>query len=98
MGGKGLARFNACPHGHFPTVDGKWVAIACTNDKMFARLAGVMGKPELAAADMYQTVNSRLQASEKVDHLVRDWCLHHDQAKVVSLCEVGEVPLRPCPV
>lgn len=25
----------ACPYGHFPTKDGKWVAIACTTDKLF---------------------------------------------------------------
>jgi crotonobetainyl-CoA:carnitine CoA-transferase CaiB-like acyl-CoA transferase len=40
---------HAVPHNHYPTGDGKWVAIACTNDKMFARLAEVMGRPELAA-------------------------------------------------
>ena len=37
---EGAGTRNACPHGHFPTRDGKWVAIACTTDKMFARLAG----------------------------------------------------------
>ena len=39
----------ACPHGHFPTKDGKWVAISCATDKLFARLAKAMGRPELAA-------------------------------------------------
>ena len=94
-GRQGVGTVNACPHGHFPTADGKWVAIACTNDKMFARLAEVMQAPELAGPDLYQSVKSRLQASEKVDHLVRDWCLRHDQASVVSMCEVGEVPCGP---
>jgi succinyl-CoA:(S)-malate CoA-transferase subunit B len=36
---------SGCPYGHFPTKDGKWVAIACTTDKMFARLADAMGPP-----------------------------------------------------
>ena len=40
---------SGCPYGHFPTKDGKWVAIACTTDKMFARLADAMGRPELAS-------------------------------------------------
>ncbi|MCH7832347.1 MAG: CoA transferase, partial [Proteobacteria bacterium] len=37
-GPEGTGTLNACPHGHFPTKDGKWVAIACTTDKRFPRL------------------------------------------------------------
>ena len=39
---EGAGTRNSCPHGHFPTGDGKWIAIACTTDKMFARLARAM--------------------------------------------------------
>jgi crotonobetainyl-CoA:carnitine CoA-transferase CaiB-like acyl-CoA transferase len=35
----------ACPHGHFATKDGKWVAISCATDKLFARLATADGTP-----------------------------------------------------
>src|SRR6056297_3307068 len=31
---EGIGTLNACPHGHFMCGDGKWVAIACTSDKM----------------------------------------------------------------
>jgi crotonobetainyl-CoA:carnitine CoA-transferase CaiB-like acyl-CoA transferase len=44
---------SSTPHNHYPTRDGKWVAIACTNDKMFERLANVMAQPELARDDQY---------------------------------------------
>ena len=43
----GPGTVNAVPHSHYPTADGKWVAIACTNDKIFQRLAELMGRPEL---------------------------------------------------
>ncbi len=43
----------ACPYGHFPTKDGKWVAIACATDKLFERLAEAMGRPELASHSIY---------------------------------------------
>jgi crotonobetainyl-CoA:carnitine CoA-transferase CaiB-like acyl-CoA transferase len=33
----GADTYNSVPHSHYPTRDGQWVAIACTNDKMFAR-------------------------------------------------------------
>jgi succinyl-CoA:(S)-malate CoA-transferase subunit A len=43
---EGSGSFIACPHGHFRTRDDKWIAIACTTDKMFERLAMTMGRPE----------------------------------------------------
>ena len=89
-GRQGAGTVNACPHGHFPTRDDKWVAIACTNDKMFARLAEVMAQPGLAQT--YGTVARRLAAQDIVDGLVRDWCLMHDQADIVALCDAGQVP------
>ena len=45
---EGMGTKLACPHGHFHTEDDKWVSIACTSDRMFERLAKVMGSPELA--------------------------------------------------
>jgi crotonobetainyl-CoA:carnitine CoA-transferase CaiB-like acyl-CoA transferase len=50
---EGAGTRNACPHGHFPTCDGKWIAIACTTDKMFARLAHAMGRPDLATSEAF---------------------------------------------
>jgi crotonobetainyl-CoA:carnitine CoA-transferase CaiB-like acyl-CoA transferase len=39
----GADTVNVCPHSHYGTSDGKWIAIACSNDQMFARLADAMG-------------------------------------------------------
>ncbi|MBN9276024.1 MAG: CoA transferase, partial [Hyphomicrobium sp.] len=43
----GADTVNAVPHSHYETKDGRWVALACSSDKMFERLATVMGQPEL---------------------------------------------------
>ena len=37
----GPAMKNALPHSHYQTKDGRWIAIACTNDKIFGRDAAV---------------------------------------------------------
>ena len=38
------------PHNHYQARDGSWIAIACTNDRMFERLTvDAMGQPELRA-------------------------------------------------
>ena len=56
------AHHEACPYGHFPTRDGKWVAIACTTDKLFARLAEAMGRSELASSSLYGEQKTRWKA------------------------------------
>jgi crotonobetainyl-CoA:carnitine CoA-transferase CaiB-like acyl-CoA transferase len=45
---QGADTVNVVPHSHYQTGTGEWVAIACTSDKMFARIAAAMGRPELA--------------------------------------------------
>ena len=91
-GRQGIHTINACPHGHFQCSDDKWVAIACTNNKMFNRLAVAMGQPELAAADRYQTVQSRLQDEHTVNDIVQNWAGALTQAEVQTACNAGEVP------
>ena len=92
---EGIGTRNACPHGHFPTKDGKWVAIACTTDKMFARLARAMRRPELAAADAYGLQPRRLAARETVDRLVAAWTGSLARVEVMARCLAEEVPAGP---
>ena len=46
----GSAAESAAPHNHYQSRDGRWIAVACTNDRMFARLAKAMGTPDLVDA------------------------------------------------
>lgn len=92
---EGAGTRNACPHGHFPTRDGKWVAIACTTDKMFARLAEAMGRPELAGADAFGRQERRLAAREAVIALVGGWTGSLDREALMELCLAAEVPIGP---
>ncbi|MCZ6557219.1 MAG: CoA transferase [SAR324 cluster bacterium] len=86
---------HAVPHNHYPTGDGKWVAIACTNDKMFARFAQVMGRPELAGEDMYGLQDKRRAAQQEVEVLVNDWTKSQTQAELLEKCTAGAVPSGP---
>ncbi|SVC15364.1 uncharacterized protein METZ01_LOCUS268218, partial [marine metagenome] len=56
----GLGTANVCPHGHFECGDGKWVAIACTSDKMWLRMAEVLGRPKLGPDPRYKTAANRV--------------------------------------
>jgi crotonobetainyl-CoA:carnitine CoA-transferase CaiB-like acyl-CoA transferase len=92
---EGAGTRNACPHGHFPTRDGKWVAIACTTDKMFARLAEAMDRPQLAEAAAFGRQERRLAAREAVIAMVGAWTGSLDRDEVMARCLAAEVPIGP---
>ncbi|HEU5320600.1 MAG TPA: CaiB/BaiF CoA-transferase family protein [Methylomirabilota bacterium] len=82
------------PHNHYRTRDGRWIAIACTNDRMFERLAGgAMKRPELLAA--FASVADRLRRRGEVDGLVQQWVAEHDAVDVLARLERAEVPSSP---
>ncbi|MCX7172716.1 MAG: CoA transferase [Proteobacteria bacterium] len=83
---------NACPHSHYQSGDGQWVAIACTSDRMFARLAEVMGRPELAQFAEFATTAARCARLAEVNRLVGDWVGGLALEEVLAQCEIGEVP------
>lgn len=92
---EGTGTTNACPHGHFRCGDGKFVAVACTSDKMFERLAQVMGRPELAAEDVFRTTRQRLARHKEVDGIVAAWMHSMTRDEVMAACVAGEVPCGP---
>ncbi|MCW5749885.1 MAG: CoA transferase [Alphaproteobacteria bacterium] len=90
---EGAGTLNACPHGHFECADGKWVAVACTSDKMFERLARVMGRPDLA--ERFPRTADRLRHRGIVDGEVAAWTGARAQAEVLAETAAGEVPCGP---
>ncbi|MCU0615482.1 MAG: CoA transferase [Gemmatimonadaceae bacterium] len=85
----------ACPHGHFATKDGKWVAISCATDKLFARLTQAMGRPELASSSTYGEQKVRLAHAHAVNEIVRDWCGSLTREEVLTRCYATDTPAGP---
>ncbi len=90
---EGAGSFVAVPHGHFRSKDGKWVAIACTTDKMFGRLAEAMERPELASSGLYGEQRKRLAARDVVNQLVIEWVGALSREEVLQRCLDKEVPV-----
>jgi crotonobetainyl-CoA:carnitine CoA-transferase CaiB-like acyl-CoA transferase len=88
----GAPTVNVCPHSHYPTKDDRWVAIACTNDKIFGRLAGLMEQGDVAGDGKYGTIQQRDADRSGVDGMVTDWTMARTQKEVVAQCEIAEVP------
>ncbi len=85
----------ACPYGHFPTKDGKWIAIACATDKLFVRLAEAMGRPELASSGLYGEQKTRLENRHDVNEIVRDWCGSLTREEILQRCFATGAPAGP---
>jgi len=91
----GADTVNVVPHSHYRTADGHWIAIACTNDRMFGRLAAVMERPEMARSPLYATTVARVERRAEVNAIVTSWVGALTQAEVLSLCQAGGVPCGP---
>ena len=89
----GTATPNVVPHNHFPTKDGKWVAIACTSDRIFGRLATAMGREEMAGDPRYETGAKRVENREDVDAVVSGWTGSFEMKELVRLLDAHEVPV-----
>lgn len=91
----GPATVNVVPHSHYPTRDGRWIAIACTNDKIYQRLAVAMGEPERAQPENWGTLKNRERDRPQVDEHVAAWTAKHDRAELLRICEEAQVPCGP---
>jgi crotonobetainyl-CoA:carnitine CoA-transferase CaiB-like acyl-CoA transferase len=86
---------HAVPHNHYPTADGKWIAIACTSDVIYRRLVGAMGRPELGTDPRFDTMEKRSAEREAVDGFVIAWTSSQTQAELQAALDRAEVPNSP---
>jgi crotonobetainyl-CoA:carnitine CoA-transferase CaiB-like acyl-CoA transferase len=82
------------PHNHYQAADGGWIAIACTNDRMFQRLVtDAMGQPELATR--FGTMAERIRRRDELDAIVQRWVGSADTRSVLARLDAAEVPCGP---
>jgi crotonobetainyl-CoA:carnitine CoA-transferase CaiB-like acyl-CoA transferase len=91
----GPATVNVVPHSHYPTRDNRWIAIACTNDKIYQRLAVVMAEAGMPAPENWAILKNRESDRQKVDEHVGAWTAQQDRAEILRICEVAQVPCGP---
>ena len=87
---EGTGTVNACPHGHFPAGDEKFLAIACTTDKMFERLTVAMQRPDLT--ERFGKQAKRLAGREIVLAEVEAWTKSMTCDEVIEVCTANGVP------
>jgi crotonobetainyl-CoA:carnitine CoA-transferase CaiB-like acyl-CoA transferase len=88
----GADTVNVVPHSHYRTADDQYVAIACSHDDMFRRLAVAMDRPELAAPERFGPKARRLAARDEVNAIVSTWVGSLPCDEVLARCVAQEVP------
>jgi crotonobetainyl-CoA:carnitine CoA-transferase CaiB-like acyl-CoA transferase len=83
------------PHGHWECADGKWIAIACSSERMFERLAAVMGQPELCRSVESSTNAARVANREKINAVVAQWAAGLTRDEAIAACDGGQVACGP---
>jgi crotonobetainyl-CoA:carnitine CoA-transferase CaiB-like acyl-CoA transferase len=87
----GAETHRSVPHNNYESADGRWVTIACTNDRMFDRLVDGSGRGDLAD-ERFATNASRIACRPAVNAAVAAWVAAHTAAEIVEACGRAGVP------
>lgn len=82
----------ASPSNAYPSRDGAWVLIAANSNPLFAKLARLIGRPELAADPRFLGNHERVAHVTVLDRMIGDWTRQHDSAELVRLLAEAEIP------
>ena len=88
----GSAIPTAAPSNAYPTADGKWILIAANSDPLFARLATLIGQPELAHDPRFIGNRSRVQNAAELDRIIGAWTSQLVVAEVDRCLTEADIP------
>lgn len=90
----GNAHPNIVPYQSFQANDG-WFAIAVGNDRQFARLCELLGKPELALDEKFETNSARVQNREELIALLMEIFKSNSISDWLKKLDEAEIPCGP---
>ena len=90
----GNAHANIVPYQSFQASDW-WFAIAVGNDRQFARLCDLIGKPEFAADEKFATNSARVQNRAELIPLLIDIFKTASVSDWLARLDVAEIPCGP---
>ncbi|SKC12114.1 Crotonobetainyl-CoA:carnitine CoA-transferase CaiB [Rhizorhabdus histidinilytica] len=88
--GGGIA--TAAPSNAYPTADGGFMLIAANSEPLFARLAELLGQPELARDPKYIGNRQRVANSAELDELIARWTRQYSAAELQEKLEQADIP------
>ena len=86
------------PHNSYPTKGGEyngWAVIVCFSDEEWKSLVDLMGNPEWAQADKYQTIKGRIDSQEEMDAEIAKWTRTMGKYELMEKCQAAGVRAMP---
>lgn len=88
--GGGIA--TAAPSNAYRTSDDVWILIGANSDRLFAKLATLMGRPDLISSPQYATNRSRVENSAALDALIGVWTRGLSADALTKLLQDSDIP------
>ena len=88
--GSGIA--TAAPTNAYPTADSTWALIAANSDPLFAKLATLIGQPQLASDPAYADNQSRVKNAASIDAIIGRWSARHPALELEQLLNEAGIP------
>lgn len=82
------------PYDSFKAKDG-WVVIGIGNNDMWKRFCSIIGKPELANHEKFNTNKKRVENYKEVNEIVKKWTLKRSVKEIVKTLLKHEIPCAP---
>jgi formyl-CoA transferase len=82
----------AAPSNAYPSSDGGWILIAGNSDPLFAKLAALIGRPELAQDPRFMGNRNRVQNVHELDRLIAEWTRTKPAEELDRLLSEADIP------
>lgn len=80
------------PHNAYPAAgEDSWVAIAAEDDAAWARLAALMGQPDLAGDPRFSTLAARKRNEAQIDAMIADWTRDQDKHALAARLQAAGI-------
>ena len=81
------------PGGAYMTGSGEWIFISGTGDKVFTRLMGVVGRPDMPKQEMFKLNKDRVTNRPLLDAEINKWLSQHSTEQVLAALQKADVPV-----
>jgi crotonobetainyl-CoA:carnitine CoA-transferase CaiB-like acyl-CoA transferase len=83
------------PYNAYPCGDGRYLHLACYNDKFFTNLCAALGRPELSADERFATNDARLDHRDELDEIISGFLAGLPRQEALDLLWEHDVIVGP---
>lgn len=83
------------PYNAYRCADGRYVHLACYNDKFFTNLCQAIERPELAADDAFRTNEARLEHRDHLDQIIGGFLAERSRPEALATLWARDVIVGP---